>query len=107
MGHLHILRQRFGIDGKTVVLRRDFDFAGLEKLHGMIGTAMAELQLEGLASQRKPENLVAETDAEYRLIRLREIAHVLDRVSDGGRITGTIAEKDAVDIGLQQLLRRS
>src|SRR5687768_4243720 len=48
MRHADVRRQRVGIDGEAVVLRRDLDLARAQILHGVIGAAMAELQLEGL-----------------------------------------------------------
>ena len=43
----------------------------------MIGAAMAELQLVGLAAHREAEQLVAEADAEDRLLA-DELADVAD-----------------------------
>ena len=63
-------RQRLGIHGEAVVLRGDLDLAGLEFLDRMIRAAVAELQLEGLAAERQPEDLVAEADAEHRHVGL-------------------------------------
>src|SRR5712692_10988820 len=68
MRHLDIRGQRRRIDGEPVVLRRDLDLAGCELLHRMIRAAVAELQLERGASHREAENLVTETDPEYRQV---------------------------------------
>ena len=96
--HLHVARQRFGIDRKAVVLRRDLDLSGLEKFHRMIRAAVAELQLEGLAAEREPENLMAEADAEDRLVGLRQVARVLDGVVDRRRIARAVAQENAVHV---------
>ena len=40
---------------------------------------------------------MAETDAEHRFVGLQQLARVLDRVVDGSRIAGAVAEEDAVD----------
>lgn len=42
----HVVRQRFRIHGEPVVLRRDFDPAGFKIFHGLIATAMPELELK-------------------------------------------------------------
>ena len=44
---LDVFRQRLGIDGEAVVLRRDLHLAGLELLDRMIRAAVPELQLVG------------------------------------------------------------
>ena len=49
-----------------MVLAGDFDLAGLEILDGVVGAAVAELELLGLGAERQRENLVAEADAEDR-----------------------------------------
>ena len=62
----------------------------------MIRAAMPELQLERLAAEREPENLMAEADAEDRLVGLRQLARVLDGVADRRRIARAVAQEDAV-----------
>ena len=98
MRHLDIVGQRFGIDRKAVILRGDLDLAGLEKLDRMIRAAMTELELERFSAEREAKDLMAEADAEDRLVGLQEIARVLDGVVDGRRIAGAVAEEDAVDV---------
>ena len=43
---LHVVRDGVWVDREPVVLRRDFDLAGLQILDGVIAAAVAELQLE-------------------------------------------------------------
>ena len=54
------------IDGKTVVLSRDLDFAGLLVADRVVGAAMAELELEGLGAKRLSQELVAQANPEDR-----------------------------------------
>ena len=61
------LRQRIGIDGEVVVVRRDLDLAGRQLLYRMIAAVVSELQLVGLAAEREPDQLMAQADAEDRL----------------------------------------
>src|SRR5439155_11846234 len=68
-------RQRGGIDRKAVVLRGDFNFAGLQILHRLVRTAMSESQFECLAAKRLSQNLMSETDAENRNPAAHQTAH--------------------------------
>ena len=60
--------QRVGIDREAVVLAGDRDRAGGEVLDRLVAAVVAELELAGLAAQREPEQLVAEADAEHRVV---------------------------------------
>ena len=51
---------------EAVVLRRDAHPAGAQVVHRMVDAAVPELELEALAAEREPEDLVPETDAEDR-----------------------------------------
>ena len=62
----NIGRQGGGIDREAMVLRSDFNFAGLQILHRLVRTAMSEFQFECLAAKRLSQNLMSETDAESR-----------------------------------------
>src|SRR5690349_10692421 len=70
----------------------------------MIRAAVAELELEGAAAESQSENLMAEANAEHRLVGLQQLARVLNRVIDGSRIAGTVAQEDAVDICCKYVL---
>ena len=80
MRDLDVGRQRFRIDRKAMILRRDLDLAGLEFLDRVVRAAMPELQLVGIAAHRERQDLVAETDAEHRHVLLDQVARVVDRV---------------------------
>jgi len=62
----NIRRQRGGVNGKSVILRRDLDFSCFEVLHRLIAAAMAKLEFERLAPQGLPQNLVTEANSENR-----------------------------------------
>ncbi len=66
MGDDHISGQAGLIHRKAVVLAGDHHPAALQFLHRMVGTVMAELHLQSLATDRLTQNLVAQTDAEKR-----------------------------------------
>ena len=83
------LRQRVGIDGEVVVVRRDLDLAALQLLHRMVAAMVSELELEGLAAEGDAGELVAETDAEDGLAS-HEAANVIDGVGAGLRVAGAV-----------------
>jgi len=65
-----------------------------------------ELEREGLAAEGEAEDLMPETDAEHRDVRLHQLADVADGVLERRRIAGAVAEKDAVRLDRQQIHRR-
>ena len=72
----------------------------------MVRAAMTELQLERLRAHRQAENLVAQADAERRHVALDQLARVVDRVVEHGRIARAIAEEHAVGLRREQRGRR-
>src|SRR3954453_19338953 len=91
--HADLRRQRCGIDGETVILRGDFDAAGLEVLHRLIAAPMAELQLERFAAKRLAQDLVPEANTENWHVRLDEITDGFDGVTQRRWIARTIRKK--------------
>ena len=55
-----------GIDREAMILGGDLDLAGGLVTDRMVGAAVAELELEGLAAEGLAEDLVPEADAEDR-----------------------------------------
>src|SRR5207248_11593428 len=87
------LRQRIRIDGEVVIVRGDFDFAGVQLLHRMIAAMVPELQLESFAAECKAGELMSETDAKDGLTP-HEAADVVHRISAWLGIAGAGGEKD-------------
>src|SRR3990170_4495913 len=90
LGDLNAAAQAVPVQGVTVVLRGDVDAAGQEVLHRVVGATVAELQLERLRPEGAAQELVAEADAEHRLLadqRLRGGDGVVQerRVAGAGR----------------------
>ena len=54
----------FSINRKAVIHRDDFDAAGFEIFYRMIGAMVSLRHLAGLPTQREPEHLMTEADAE-------------------------------------------
>ena len=98
-----IRRQGLRVNRETVVLRRNFDFAGLEFLDRVVGAAVAELELIGIGAHRERQDLMSETDAEDRDIRLDQLTGVADRIVEHGRIAGPVAEKHPVRLAGEQV----
>ena len=63
----------------------------------MIGAAVAEFELVGLAAEGEAEELVAEADAEDGLLA-DELADVGDLGDEGLGIAGAVGEEDAVGV---------
>ena len=68
--------------------------------HRLIRAAMAELQLVRLAAERQAEQLMAETDAEDRLLA-EQAANRVDRVVERLGIAGAVREEHAVGLWLR------
>src|SRR6266487_5478640 len=82
--------QRLRLDGKAMILRRDFHATGREVLDRLIGAAMAEFQLERFAPERLPKNLVAEANAENRNSRFDQITDRAHGVAQRRRVAGPV-----------------
>src|SRR6516225_8814096 len=67
--------ERIGIDGETVIVRRDLHLARQFVDDGMICAAMAEFHLVGFTANRQAENLITQADSEDRNLA-DEIPHV-------------------------------
>ena len=93
-------------DGEAVVLGGDVDPAGLEVLDRVVGAAVAEGELEGLEPDRPAEELVAEADADDRLLA-DDAADVVDDVVERRRVAGAVGEEDEVGVAREHLARRS
>src|SRR5206468_5869443 len=63
VGRLHARGQGGLIDGEAVILAGDEHAAGLQLLHRVIGTMVAELHFDGARARGEAEDLVPETDA--------------------------------------------
>ena len=73
-------RERFGIDGEPVVLRRDLHLPRAQVLDRMVRAAVPELELEGLGPAGQAQDLVAQADPEDRNARVHDPLRRLDRV---------------------------
>jgi hypothetical protein len=71
----------------------------------LVSAVMAKLQLECLAAEREPHNLVSETDTEDRLLP-KQVADVTNRIPHSLRITRAIGEEDSVGPEVQDFFGR-
>src|ERR1051325_17586 len=97
-------RKRVRIDRETMVLRRDGDFAAAQIFDRLVRPAMAEFQFEGRSTERETEDLMAETNAENRLLA-HQIAHNVVRVGQCRWIPGAIREEDSVRVFREYFVR--
>ena len=79
--------------------------AGLQVQHRLVRAAVAELELERLGAAGQAEQLVAQADAEDRLLA-EHAADRVDRVVERLGIAGAVGEEDAVGLVRQHLLGR-
>jgi len=78
-----------GVGGETVVLGGDGDFSGLEVFHRLVAAAVAEFEFKGRTAEGVREHLVAEADAENRVIG-NQLGYGLVDVAEGSGIAGAV-----------------
>ena len=83
------LRQRIGINGKIMIVRGNFNFAGVHLLHRMIAAVVAELELVCLTTKRKTGELMSQTNTEYGHTA-HQAANVVHRVGARLRVARTV-----------------
>src|SRR5581483_615039 len=79
------------VDREAVVVRRDEHAARLDVADGVVAAAVPELELPRRRSEREPEDLVPEADAEERQLP-EELLRALDAVGDRGGVAGAVRE---------------
>ncbi len=89
--------EAFKVDGKTVVLAGDFDFAGAKVLDGLVAAAVAKLKFVGVGSQGTTEQLIAKADAKNGQLA-NELFEVANGGFDGGGVAWSIGDKQAVGL---------
>src|SRR5271168_462406 len=87
--------ERVRVNAEAVILCGDFDFLGEQVLDRMIGTVMAEFELEGFAAEGQAADLVTEADAEDG-DATEQLFYVFDGIAHGFGIAGAVGEEDAV-----------
>ena len=87
--------QRVGRNAPAVVFRGDQDPVAGAFLDRLIGPTVPELEALNFRAKSQAENLVAQADAEDRLLA-NEALTGRDRVVEGPRVARSVGEKDAV-----------
>lgn len=82
------------VDRETVILRRDEHAPGLQILDGMVRAVVTEFHLHRTRTTRETEQLVAETNSEYRHILIENLSNRSNRVIARLRIAGAVREKN-------------
>jgi hypothetical protein len=95
---------RVRVHHEAVVLARDLDDAGATVDHRMVRAAVPELELARARTEREPEQLVSEADAERGQL-LRQLAGGLDREVERLGVTGAVREQHAVGRECQHVRR--
>ena len=100
-----LLRQAVDVDDEPVVLGGDLDCARLQVFHRVVGAVMTELELGGPAAQGQAQDLMAQADAENRLLA-EQLAHGVHRVADWLRVARAVGQEDSVRVPGQDFFRR-
>lgn len=90
-------------DRKTVILRGDHHLAAGQVANRMVPAPVPVRHLLCLASIRKANQLMAETDAKDRESGVTQFTYHWKGVLDGGRVSRAVGEEDAVRIELANL----
>mmetsp|Transcript_26885 Transcript_26885/g.61268 ORF Transcript_26885/g.61268 Transcript_26885/m.61268 type:complete len:242 (+) Transcript_26885:3467-4192(+) len=101
-----LVGQRVGVHGEAVILRRDVAASCAQVDARLVHAAVAEFHLVGLRAGRQGEDLVAKADAEDRSGRpaLHHRTHVLHGLHALGRVAGPVAEEEAVECVLGEVV---
>ena len=73
----------------------------------MVAAVVTKFHFDGLRTARQRQQLMTETDAEYRNIGFEEFLDGCNGVIARGRVARTVGEEDAVRIHFQHIFRRS
>ena len=66
--HFYFGLQRVGIDCEPVILRRDRHLTAAQIFYGLVRAVMPKFQFVSRSAERESKNLMAETNAENRLL---------------------------------------
>ena len=91
-------------DGIAVILARDIRAAAPDLARRLISSAMSVFELDRLSALREREQLVPETDAEYRQ-PTEQLAYHRDLAGVLARVARTVREHDPVIAPAENLLR--
>jgi len=97
---------RATLERKTVILRGNQDFASHPVLNRMIAAAVAIRQLDRLAPEGQPQQLMPEADPEGGQTRLRQGADRRRGVAHRLRIPGAIGQEQSIWLEGQDFRRR-
>ena len=73
VGDLDFGRQRFGVDGESVIVRSDLDLAGGEIFYRLVSAAMPELEFVSFAAERRPDQLMPQANTKDRRFRFGKL----------------------------------
>src|SRR5918995_3214755 len=103
VGQLHSILQCILVHGEAVVLAGYFDASRLEVPDGVVCAVVSEGHLVRLATEGETEELVSETDTERRYLA-QQRTQDLYRLAEGGRVAGSVGEKQPVRFGGENVL---
>ena len=83
--------------GEGVVLGGDGNFSGFKVFHGLVAAAVPEFELKGFCAEGVGNDLVAEADAEGRIM-LNEFFDGGVGVGDGGGVAGAVGKEESLGV---------
>lgn len=83
--------------GEAVVLGGDGNFSGFKVFHGLVAAAVPEFELKGFCAEGVGNDLVAEADAEGRIM-LNEFFDGGVGVGDGGGVAGAVGKEESLGV---------
>ena len=103
MRHFYVGGQRVGIDCEPVILRRDRHLTAAQIFYRLVGAVMPKFQFVSRSAECEPENLMAETNPENRLLA-HQISRCLVRIRQSCGISRTVGKKNAIRIKREHFL---
>ena len=105
MGNACVGGQSVGIDGETVVLAGNDDFAAVQILYRVVGTVMAEAHFQGFCADSEADELVSQANAENRFAAFHQFLYGFDGVVARLGVAGAVGQENAVRIECQDIFR--
>ena len=97
--------ERIGIHRESVIVRGNLHLLGDAVQHRMIRAAVSELELVGFAAERQAQNLMAQADAEHRLLA-DQFADLLRLEFERLGIARAVRKKHAIRLERQHIFGR-
>ena len=86
------------VDTKSMILAGDLGQSGIQVEDGMVDAPVSVVHLVGLDTQGTSQDLMAETDAEYRAAIRQDGLRLVECIIHGCRITGPVGQEEGIGL---------